>query len=174
MVHTGRPERTESAEYYWRYIDLCEGDDLGGALQQATKRAHSTMAHIPDGRGDHRYGPGKWTIKEVIQHVLDAERIFSYRALRIARNDASPLPSFDENSYAPEARVERRALAQLTREYDVVRAATVALFDSFDEVMMGRTGIAAGYPTSVRALGWVITGHAIHHMRVIEERYLNP
>ena len=174
MVPTGRPERGESAEFYWRYIERCEGEDLQRALQRANDAVHATMAHIPAGRGDHRYAPGKWSIKEVIQHVIDSERIFSYRALRIARNDATPLPGFDENLYAPEARVERRTLDQVTREYDVVRASTMALFDSFDEVTMRRLGTASNHPVSSRALGWIIAGHALHHMHVIEERYLNP
>ena len=168
-----RPAREEVAEYYWRYIDRAEGDDLVRALEQASEVAWDTARRIPDGGADHRYAEGKWTIKEVLQHVIDAERIFAYRALRFARNDRTALASFEENDYVPEARVARRDMRQLMGEHDAVRLATLELFRSFDDEMLLRTGIASGVTMSVRGLGWIIAGHALHHLHVINVRYLN-
>jgi uncharacterized damage-inducible protein DinB len=168
----GRPAPEEIAGYYHGYIALAEGDDLVRALQKASDTVWNTVYLIPAGRAEHRYAPGKWSIKEVFQHVIDSERIFAYRALRFARNDRTELPGYEENDYVPEARVERRGFHQLLREHDVVRNATIELFRSFDEEMLLRSGTANKNRMSVRALGWTIAGHAMHHMRVITERYL--
>ena len=168
----GRPAPEEVVGFYWNYIERAEGDDLIRALQKASDAVWNTVYLIPTGKAEHRYAPGKWTIKEVFQHVVDSERIFSYRALRFARNDGTELPGFEENDYVPEARVDRRGFHQLLREHDAVRASTIELFRSFDEEMLLRSGTANNNRMSVRGLGWAIAGHAMHHMRVIEERYL--
>lgn len=167
-----RPDLAEVPSFYHGYVALAKGHDLLQALHDASARMDATIARVPVGRSDHRYAPGKWSIKEVLQHVIDAERIFSYRALRFARNDATDLAGFDENTYAPNALADRRDLGHLSQELGVVRASTTALFQSFSPEMLLRAGTANDVSISVRALGWVIAGHATHHVNVIEQRYL--
>lgn len=167
-----RPDPAEVPSFYHGYIDRVEGYDLMGALREASDRAQAVLTAIPEERGDHRYAPEKWSIKEVVQHVIDAERIFAYRALRFARNDATELAGFDENTYAPNALADRRALSDLATELELVRSSSILLFRSFTTEMLLRSGTANGLRISVRALGWVVAGHAHHHMNVIEQRYL--
>ncbi|HMC96969.1 MAG TPA: DinB family protein [Flavobacteriales bacterium] len=166
-----RPDPSEVPGFYHGYVALATEQDLLAALRSASDRTASIMGRVPDGRGDHRYAPGKWSIKDVLQHVIDAERIFGYRALRFARNDATELPGFEENDYAPNALADRRELADLVAEFGTVRAATTTLFRSFSPEMSLRAGTANKARISVRALGWVIAGHTMHHMNVIEQRY---
>ena len=168
-----RPEASEFASYYQPYVDRCTGDDLMGALLDSLKRSRELFAMIPAEKGDHRYAPGKWTVKDVIQHVIDTERVFAYRALRFGRNDATPLPGFEENEYAKEASSAPRKLEDLYVEAEIVRGASILLFQSFDHGMLMRTGTANGNTFSVRALGWIIAGHNLHHLDVINERYLH-
>lgn len=167
-----RPELTEVPAFYHGYIERVEGHDLLRALRDASDRAHTVLNGIPAERGDHRYAPGKWSIKEVVQHVIDAERIFAYRALRFARNDATELAGFDEDMYAPNALADRRELSELAAELELVRSSSITLFRSFTPEMLLRSGTANGVRISARALGWVAAGHAQHHMNVIEQRYL--
>ncbi|MCB0790484.1 MAG: DinB family protein [Flavobacteriales bacterium] len=169
----GRPGDVEVPAYYREYVRDADGGDLVRALHKASDDVWSTVYHIAPGAADMRYAPDKWSIKEIFQHLIDAERIFCYRALRFSRNDDTALEGFDENTYVPEAKVERRGLHQLLREHDAVRASTIELFRSFDDDMLRRMGTANGERISVRALGWVIAGHAMHHMRVVRERYLH-
>jgi len=168
-----RPDDSEYAPYYAGYIARCEGDDLGTALHDAATRFVAVVGSVPEARGDHRYAPGKWSIKEVLQHMIDCERVFAYRALRFARNDSTELHGFDEDAYAPAAEADRRTLDDLRREHAAVRAATIALFNSFAPAMLTRQGRANGNPFSVRALGWAIAGHELHHLDVIQQRYLS-
>lgn len=170
MLHGLDPN--EAPAFYHGYIAAAEGSDPIGAMKAAKASTSSTIARIPADRVDHRYAPGKWSIKEVLQHVIDSERVFSYRALRFARNDATGLPGFDENLYAPNAEAGRRELMAIVEEMNVTRASTLAMFQSFTPAMLLRSGRANGNSISVRALGWVIAGHARHHMNVIEQRYL--
>ena len=121
---------------------------------------------------DYRYADGKWTIKDIIQHIIDAERIFAYRALRFARSDTTALPSFDENTYVEEAQANKRSIQDLLTELLIVRQATLALFKTFSEEQLLKKGTASNNPMSVRALGFVIIGHQNHHQRVFLERYL--
>jgi uncharacterized damage-inducible protein DinB len=172
MKASARPADDEVNGYFANYIGKAQGDDLFRALNKASDRLWETVYRIPTGHADHRYAPGKWSIKEVFQHVLDSERIFCYRALRFARNDATELPGFDENVYIENADTGHRELHELLREHDVVRVSTIALFRSFTDEMLLRSGIANGSRISVRALGWTIAGHVTHHMEVIDERYL--
>lgn len=170
MLHGLDP--SEVPAFYHGYISAAQGRDPIDAMKAAQTRTSSLITRIPADRGDHHYAPGKWTIKEVLQHVIDSERVFSYRALRFARNDATELPGFDENHYAPNAEAGRRDLAAIAEEMNVTRASTLAMFQSFTPEMLLRSGKANGNSISVRALGWVIAGHAVHHMNVIEQRYL--
>jgi hypothetical protein len=172
MRNNGRPATEEVAAYYHQYIEKAIGDDVLEALKHASDRAWETVYRIPTGHADHRYAPGKWTIKQIFQHLLDTERVFCYRALRFARNDGTELPGFDENEFAENADTSHRELHQLLREHDLQRSSTIALFRSFTEEMLMRSGVANGNRISVRALGWTIAGHVHHHMKVIDERYL--
>lgn len=167
-----RPEPDEYAPYYATYINEVTDDCALVALERQRDSTASFLAGVPEARGGHRYAPGKWTFREVVGHVADGERIFSIRLLRFARNDQTPLPSFDENLYVPEGRFEKRSLADVCRELTAVRDATLALVRSLDEETMLRRGTASGKVMSVRALAWVMAGHEAHHIRVLGERYL--
>ena len=131
------------------------------------------MKSIANDKLEYRYDKGKWTIKEVIQHLMDAERIFAYRALRIARQDQTPLPGFEQNDYVQPSQANERSLDDLINEFKAIRASTVALFNSFTDKMLLAKGTASNSPVSVRAIGFIIMGHEIHHCQVIKERYLN-
>lgn len=172
MKDPDRPPLDEIPPYYRSYVEKAPDGDLIKTLRSASDRLWKTVSRIPPGYADHRYQPEKWSIKEVFQHVLDSERIFAYRALRFARNDATELPGFDENAYGRAARVGHREFHELLREHDALRWTTVELFRSFTPEMLTRMGTANGTRISVRAIGWVISGHAVHHMDVIDERYL--
>lgn len=168
-----RPAPTDYPSFYHRYVQEAEGADMLHALRVAADRMHRVLARVrPDEEG-HRYAPGKWSIKEVVQHVIDSERIFAYRALRFSRGDTTGLPGFEENDYAPESQADRRTLKDLAHEYDVVREASLLLFQSLPSGCIDRSGIANGLSITVRALGWVIAGHSNHHATILEQRYLN-
>ena len=166
-----RPALTEYNAFYQTYVGGVPDGDLLATLAAQTERTAGVLAGIPEHKASYRYAAGKWCIKEVIGHVADAERVFSYRALRIARGDATPLAGFDENGWMPFADFDRRALADVAAELRAVRSATMALFRSFDADAWVRSGTASGHPVSARALAWILTGHERHHLRVLEERY---
>lgn len=167
-----RPEPDEYAPYYGTYINEVGGDCALTALEQQRSSTLALLSQVPETRAGFRYAPGKWSLREVIGHVADGERIFSIRLLRFARNDQTPLPSFDENLYVPEGRFEKRSLADVVGELTAVRDATLALVRSLDGETMLRRGTASGKVMSVRALAWVMAGHEAHHLKVIRERYL--
>jgi len=131
------------------------------------------FAEIPEEKGAHAYAPDKWTIKEVLLHIIDTERIFAYRALRFVRNDKTDLPGFEQNDYVPESKANSRTMNSLIAEFLTVRLASISLFETFDEEVMKRTGTANGYTVSVEALGYIISGHCLHHASIINERYLH-
>ncbi len=172
MNGTARPKPSEMAPFYQKYVDSCAGNSLFEALLGSLAQSRELLKRIPADMGDHRYAPGKWSIKDVIQHWIDTERVMAYRALRFARNDATPLPGFEEDDYAANANATSRKLEDLSMEMEIVRGSTILLFQSFDETMLLRLGAANGNPCSVRALGWIIAGHNQHHVNVINERYL--
>lgn len=130
------------------------------------------VQNIPMDKFDFRYEEGKWTIKEIIQHIIDTERIFGYRALRISRNDQTPLPGFEENDYAANTDANNRGLQGLLTELAIVRESTLALFKSFSEEQLKRIGIVSNNEISVRAIGFILIGHQKHHQKVFQERYL--
>ena len=164
---------TEYASYYGNYIaQVSEEYTLVEELEISLHRFIKFVQNIPMDKFDYRYAEGKWTIKDIIQHVIDAERVFAYRALRFARNDATALPGFEENDYVDEAHGNTRTIMELLTELSAVRHATLLLFKSFSEEQLLRSGIASNNPMSVRALGFVMIGHQNHHQRVFEERYL--
>lgn len=158
--------------FYDRYINLVEDVDVLEALENHSPEAIFSEVDALEALGDSVYAPGKWTIRDIIQHCIDTERIMSYRALRFARNDQTSLPGFEENDYAQNTLASERTLEDLLDEYEIVRAATLAQFQNFNETMLQRSGQASSSTISVGALGFMLVGHAIHHMNVIRERYL--
>ncbi|MBC7946807.1 MAG: DinB family protein [Chitinophagaceae bacterium] len=167
-----RPDLSRVPQFYHNYISQVPQDDLMKAFSTETPAFVGFMESVPAEKHDYRYAPGKWTIREVIQHIIDAERIFAYRALRFARKDATPLPGFDENTFADNAKADRREWNDLVEEFKVVRAASQYLFASFDEEQMEASGTSNNNSIYVRAVGFILVGHCNHHMRVIRERYL--
>ena len=163
----------EYASYYGTYISQVSSEyTLLEELEISVHRLIKFVQNIPLDKFDFRYAEGKWTIKDIIQHLIDAERIFAYRALRFARNDKTALPGFDENEYVDATNANKRSIQDLLTELAVVRQATLSLYKSFSDEELLRIGIASENPMSVRALGFVIIGHQNHHQRVFEERYL--
>ena len=163
----------EFAGHYATYINQVSGEyTLVEELEISVHRLIKFVQNIPMDKFDYRYAEGKWTIKDILQHLIDTERIFAYRALRFARNDKTELPGFEENDYVDQANANQRSIQYLLSELAVVRQATVSLFKSFSNEELLRKGIASNNPMSVRALGFTIIGHQNHHQRVFEERYL--
>lgn len=142
------------------------------ALEQSGKQTIALLSAIPEDMGEYRYEKGKWSIKELICHMMDAERIFAYRALRFARNDQTELPAFEENDYAPQANAHARSLKQLITEVENLRRTTLDLFKSFTPEMLQRKGPANKNIVSVINIGYIISGHETHHRNVMNERYL--
>jgi uncharacterized damage-inducible protein DinB len=164
---------TEYATFYANYIaQVSDEYTLIEELEISLHRFIKFVQNIPMDKFDYRYAYGKWTIKDIIQHIIDAERIFAYRALRFSRNDKTELPSFDENNYVDEAKGFQRSIMDLLTELSAVRHSTLLLFKTINEEQMLRVGIASNNLMSVRALGFVIIGHQNHHQMVFEERYL--
>lgn len=167
-----RPALTEYNAFYQTYVAEVPGEDVLAELAAQRDSTAALLATIPEAKAGYRYAEGKWSIKEVIGHVADAERVFSYRALRIARGDTTPLPGFDENAWIPFGEFDRRTMADLAAELRAVRAATLALFGGLTAEAWLRMGTASEHPISTRALAWILAGHERHHMRILEERYL--
>lgn len=166
-----RPGPGENAPYYDTYIREVPDGDVLARLAAQNRALLAGLAGLPEERALFRYAPGKWSVKEVIGHLVDAERVFAYRALRFARADATPLPGFDENAWVPAAAFDARPLASLLDEYAAVRAATLAFFRGLEPAAFARLGTANGNPMSVRAAAWVLAGHERHHAGVLGERY---
>lgn len=163
---------TELAPYLQNYLRKARGNTVLEAQENALTRTVALFSGIREERGVYRYATDKWSIKEVLQHLNDCERIFAYRALRFARNDATALPPFEENEYTPASEADRLPLAAILAEHQAIRASTLALFASFSPVMMARAGMASGNRVSVEQLGFIAAGHAEHHCDIHEERYL--
>lgn len=172
MEPIGRASADELNSYFATYVAQTQGNDLFGALAIATKEFIAVLDRVRPDREDFRYAEGKWSIKEVVQHVIDTERIFAFRALCFARQESSELPGFDENSYAANSGADARTLDSLVQEYKVVSASTEALFRSFRSPDLLRLGTANGSRMSARAIGWTIAGHCKHHVTILHERYL--
>ena len=165
---------SEYAAYFQSYINQVSNEySLIEELEISVHRLIKFVQNIPMDKFDYRYAEGKWTIKDILQHLIDAERIFSYRALCFARNDQSKLPGFEENEYVDEAHANQRSIQELLTELAVVRQSTLSLFKSFTLEDMKRIGTASDNPMSARAVGFIIIGHQNHHQRVFEERYLD-
>lgn len=162
----------EYPDYYKAYIESLENVHLIEDLEISVHQFIKFIQNIPLDKFDFQYAEGKWTIKDIIQHLIDSERIFSYRALRIARKDQTPLPGFDENAYAMSTLARNRSIQDLLTEMAVVRQSTLSLFKTFSQEQLHLMGFASDKKISVRAIGFIIIGHQKHHQKVFEERYL--
>ncbi len=158
--------------FYKGYVKLVEQPDVLQAMRICGYRTMELIHSIPEAKCDFRYAEGKWSIREVLCHIIDAERIFTYRALRFARNDKTPLSGFDENEYATQANAASRTLKQIGDEMQHLRTTSVDLFESFNEEMLKRKGTSNKNEFSVEALGFIIAGHETHHCKILRERYL--
>lgn len=167
-----RPTPDEYAPYYQRYVEKVPDGDILRMLHLQKIAFSEFLDTIPDDKWTYRYAPGKFSIAEVISHVIDTERIFAYRALRFARNDKASLPGFDQDEYAPYCGADKRSKASIGTEYLTVRNASIELFRTFDEAAWARIGLANNFEMSVRAVPYVIIGHELHHIQVLQERYL--
>lgn len=160
------------APYYHRYIQLVPEGDAWKYLQLHSGKSQDFLSGISEEQSMHAYQPGKWTIKEVLGHLMDAERVFAYRAMRIARNDKTNLPGFEEDDYVANANFNQTKWHDLLQQFKNLRISTIDLFASFDEQAMLREGTANNAPTNVKALLFIIAGHELHHVGVVKERYL--
>lgn len=168
---SSRPDATEYAPFYAAYVAGVPEEDVLAALRASGRELAATLASIPESRAGHRYAEGKWSVREVVGHLIDAERIFSYRALRVARGDTTPLPAFDENDYVRTAGSDARMLTALVDELALVRESSLRLFESLPADAWMRRGVASGREVTVRALAYITAGHARHHHRILRERY---
>jgi len=157
---------------FLHYIGRAADKNVVKSIKENTKAFKQLLEEIPSKKRNYAYSEGKWTIKELLQHIIDAERVFAYRALRMARLDATPLPGFDENAWAVSANKIHRKWDDLVKEFKTVRASTEALFESLGEAELLFAGTASNLPINALALGYVIAGHVQHHIDIINERYL--
>lgn len=170
---TMKPAADEYAPYYARYIDLVPSGDIIVTLQEQMADTLAMLGGLTPEKALYRYAPEKWSIQEVLGHIVDGERIFSYRALRFARGDSTPLAGFEQEGYVMNGGFHNRRLSDLMREYEHVRGATIDLFEGMSEEAWGRRGTASEAEVSVRAMAWIISGHELHHKGVIRTRYLS-
>src|SRR5215475_3088866 len=167
-----KPDSTEHAPYYEKYISLVPEGEIVATLDRQIEGTLSLIRGLSAAQGDLRYAPGKWSVKEVIGHLIDTERIFAYRALRFARNDATPLPGFDENGFVDNAGFGSRSLSDLADEFEYTRKSNIYLFKSLDGDASLRRGASNNNELSVRAIAYIIAGHELHHAEILRSRYL--
>ena len=167
-----KPEPGEHAPYYSRYINLVPPGDVIGILRTQVEGTLATLNGISESASLRRYEDGKWSIREVVGHLTDTERIFAYRALRFARNDDAALPGFEQDDYIRAANFDRRPWDGLIREFEAVRRSNIYFFEGLDEAAWLRRGVASGHEITVRALAYIIAGHELHHMAILRHRYL--
>lgn len=167
-----KPLTTEYAPFYETYVKLVPDIELMDAFTQSFIIVDQIWEKIPESKADFQYAANKWTIKQVLQHIIDTERIFNFRALCFARGEQQPVFGFDENAYADQATVTHRKLQDIQAEWFFLRQSTTYLFGSFNDDMLQKNGIANGNMISVKALGYIIIGHSLHHFNIIKERYL--
>jgi hypothetical protein len=172
MVTTKRPTTGQYPEFYHPYIKALNSDDLLLTLEQSHQDSLDLFGSYPENKWEYRYEPEKWHQKEILGHLIDAERIFSTRALRFSRDDRTPLPGFDQDQYVPESNVAHRSVSDLLEEWTLLRKATIKMFKNFTSEMLEREGVASGWPISVMTIGFIIAGHEKHHQRIFQERYL--
>ena len=167
-----KPDLATIPEWYHKYVNQIQEQDLNRAIQLNTQSSIQFLKSIPEEKWSHRYAEGKWSIKEMVQHIIDGERIFSYRALCFARGEKISLPGFEENDYAAASKADSRSKEELIEEFETVRKGIELLFASFDEEQLSSVGVANNNPISVNAIGFIIPGHVQHHINILKERYL--
>ena len=167
-----RPVPGEYGEFYAGYIALVPVGDVLETLTRQLDDLAALWRRVGEAGADFRYAPGKWSIKDIVGHLADMERVFVYRALRIARGDPTPLPGFDENAFAQAANASARRMADLAAELAYVRRASIVFFEGLDDAAVNRRGTASGFPLAVRAIPYIVAGHTAHHTDVIRTRYL--
>lgn len=167
-----RPDLSRIGSFFHNYINQVTEEDIVIAFQKHSDELIQFLEVIPPEKYDHRYAEGKWTVKEVLQHIIDAERIFAYRSLRFARKDTTPLAGFDENFYTENAKAGKRDWQTMLGEFKALRQSSAYLFGSFDAEQLQAEGTANNTPTYVLGVGYILIGHSLHHMKILKERYL--
>jgi hypothetical protein len=168
----GLPQRTEAASYYFTYIDLVSGDDILQAIEAQLDDTSKFLSGVSEEKSLYRYAPDKWTIRQVVSHLNDTERVFAFRAMWFARGLSEPLPSFDQNIASNADGADNRSLASHVQEFRKIREATIALFRNLPAEAWVRSGVASGNSVTVNALAYIIAGHVAHHAAILRERYL--
>jgi len=168
-----RPEVNEFAEYYNTYVSKVEGKGVMPILEAQPDELRSVISPLPEEKGTYTYGEGKWTIKEVLSHLIDGERIFAYRILRISRGDETPIEGFEQDGYIENSNANNRLFAELLEEFELQRRSNLLLLKNIDDAGSRRMGTASGYPVSVRALTYISAGHVRHHVGLLKARYLS-
>jgi len=169
---TARPEKNEYAAFYETYISLVKGDDILSVLKKNKIETQNILAEVTEEKAHFRYAEGKWSIKELVGHMIDTERIFAYRAQRFARNDQTPVEGFDQDPYIENADFDNCRFTDLIAEFTFVRDANILMFQNFPNEAWTRSGTASENSVSVRALAFMIAGHELHHLNILKERYL--
>lgn len=167
-----RPKENEMPAYYQNYVNLVKGNDVIKELKDQILNIQAVISEIPEEKEGYAYAEGKWTIKQVLGHIIDTERVFGYRAMRFARKDKTPLPGFDENAFVANSNFNERTLYELGHEFAIVREANIAMFKTFGDEELNQIGVANGTEVSVRAIMFLIAGHATHHIYVLKTKYL--
>jgi hypothetical protein len=171
-VESGRPEANEYAEYYSRYTGRIAGTDIVPVLEKQLETTLAVLKNIDEGKAEFRYEPGKWSVKQLLGHVIDTERVFAYRAMVFSRNDTTALPGFDQDKWGEQATYSGVTLAEVTAEFEAVRRATIALFRNIEPAAWTRRGTGNGKEVSVRGLAFISAGHVDHHIEILKSRYL--
>jgi DinB family protein len=171
-VESGRPEPTEYAEYYGKYTGRIPGTNVLPVLEQQLESTLALFRKIDERKAEFQYAPGKWSIKQLVGHIIDSERVFAYRALVFSRNDTTALPGFDQDKWAGQSNYSGLTMAEITAEFEAVRRATIALFRNVEPAAWNRKGTANGKEVTVRALAFITAGHLDHHIEILKSRYL--
>ena len=167
-----RPETNEFAPYYNTYVSLIEGDNVLPVLDAQTAELRAIFSQTPEEKGTYAYAEGKWTLKEMLSHIIDGERIFAYRVLRISRGDETPIEGFEQDDYIATSNANNRSFADLLDEFDLQRRSNLLLVNNLSDENASRMGTASGVAISARALTYIMAGHVTHHVGVLKERYL--
>ena len=167
-----RPETHEFAAYYNNYISLVDGDNVLPALDAQPSELRTMFSSLPEEKGTFAYAEGKWTIKELLSHIIDGERMFAYRILRISRGDETPIEGFEQDGYIENANANNRSFAELIEEFDLQRRSNMLLLNNLSDEDSRRMGTASGLAISARAVAYIMAGHVTHHLRILRERYL--
>jgi hypothetical protein len=171
-VESGRPETSEYAEYYGKYTGRIPGTNVLPVLEQQLESTLALFRKIDERKAEFQYAPGKWSIKQLVGHIIDTERVFAYRALVFSRNDTTALPGFDQDKWAEQSNFSGLTMAEITAEFEAVRRATIALFRNVEPAAWNRKGTANGKEVTVRALAFITAGHLDHHLEILKSRYL--